>query len=115
MSTIPILKLPFHFSYLHYLAKVSVGLMNSYLQTAISLCKLTNTEPSFLLHPLDLIGGDLIPELNFFPSMDLSSSYKAELFDIVMEKMTANFNLINMSEHANEIIKKGNLPRKLAV
>ena len=115
VSTIPILKLPFHFSYLHYLAKVSVGLMNSYLQTAISLCKLTNTEPSFLLHPLDLIGGDLIPELNFFPSMDLSSSYKAELFDIVMEKMTANFNLINMSDHANEILKKGNLPRKLAV
>ena len=115
VSTIPILKLPFHFSYLHYLAKVSVGLMNSYLQTAISLCKLTNTEPSFLLHPLDLIGGDLIPELNFFPSMDLSSSYKAELFDIVMEKMTANFNLINMSDHANEILKKGNLSRKLAV
>ncbi len=112
VSTIPILRLPFHFSYLHYLAKISLGVMNSYLQTAITFCKLTNTEPSFLLHPLDLIGGDLIPELNFFPGMDLSSSYKAELFDIVMEKMTSNFNMVNMSEHAEIILQRKNLPVK---
>ena len=72
-------------------------------------------EPSFLLHPLDLIGGDLIPELNFFPGMDLSSSYKAELFDIVMEKMTSNFNLVCMSEHANQILERKNLPVKIAI
>jgi peptidoglycan-N-acetylglucosamine deacetylase len=112
VSTIPILRVPFHFSYLHYLAKVSVSVMNSYLQTAILLCKITNTEPSFLLHPLDLIGGDLIPELNFFPGMDLSSSYKFELFDIVMEKMTNNFNLVNMSEQANEILKRKDLVKR---
>ena len=87
--------------------------MNAYLQTAISFCKITNTEPSFLLHPLDLIGGDLIPELNFFPGMDLSSSYKQELFDIVMEKMTSNFNMLNMTRHAETILEKDNLPRKL--
>jgi len=113
VSTIPIIRLPFHFSYLHYLAKISVGVMNAYLQTAITFCKLTKTEPSFLLHPLDLIGGDLIPELNFFPGMDLSSGYKQELFEIVMERMTSNFNLVNMNEHANLILNKNNLPRKI--
>ena len=112
VSTIPILRVPFHFSYLHYLANVNIKLMSAYLKTAISLCKLTNTEPSFLLHPLDLIGGDLIPELKFFPGMELSSSYKTELFDIVMEKMTSNFNLINMSEHAIIIMKRQDLPMK---
>ncbi len=112
VSTIPIMKLPFHFSYLHYLAKISEKLMDTYIQTAVTLCKLTNTEPSFLLHPLDLIGGDLIPELNFFPGMDLSTSYKTELFAIVMEKMTNNFNMISMSEHAKEILMRDNLPRK---
>jgi len=112
VSTIPIFRVPFHFSYLHYLAKVSVSAMKSYLQTAISLCKLTNTEPSFLLHPLDLIGGDLIPELNFFPGMELSSAYKAELFDIVMEKMTSSFNLVNMSQQAQEILSGKDLVRK---
>lgn len=112
VSTIPIFKLPFHFSYLHYLAGTSVGLMKTYLQTAITMCNLTNTEPSFLLHPLDLIGGDLIPELSFFPGMNLSSSYKAELFDLVIEQFTANFNLINMSEHAKLLMKKSNLQIK---
>lgn len=115
VSTIPILRLPFHFSYLHYLANIHVSLMTAYLQTAISFCKLTNTEPSFLLHPLDLIGGDLIPELKFFPGMELSSSYKTELFDIVMEKMTTNFDIVNMSEHAEIILQRGNLPKKIAV
>lgn len=114
VSTIPILRVPFHFSYLHYLANVSVAAMKTYLQTAITFCKITNTEPSFLLHPLDLIGGDLIPELKFFPGMELSSSYKTELFDIVMEKMTSNFNLVNMSEHAEIILKRNNLPHKTA-
>jgi peptidoglycan-N-acetylglucosamine deacetylase len=113
VSTIPILRLPFHFSYLHYLANVNVSLMNAYLQTAISFCKLTKTEPSFLLHPLDLIGGDLIPELKFFPGMELSSNYKTELFEIVMEKMTNNFNIVNMSEHAKSILSMTNLPRKV--
>ncbi len=112
VSTIPVLKLPFHFSYLHYLAGVSVNLMIGYLQTAITMCKLTNTEPSFLLHPLDLIGGDLIPELSFFPGMDLSTSYKAELYDIVMEKLLANFNLLNMSKHAKIILERNKLPYK---
>ena len=113
VSTIPILRVPFHFSYLHYLANINVSVMKAYLQTAISFCKLTNTEPSFLLHPLDLIGGDLIPELKFFPGMELSSSYKTELFDIIMEKMTDNFNLVDMSQHAESIISSKKLPRKI--
>ena len=87
--------------------------MKQYLKTAVTMCKLTNTEPSFLLHPLDLIGGDLIPELKFFPGMELSSAYKTELFDIVMEMMTQNFNLMNMSDHADHIIKRGKLPQKV--
>jgi len=86
-----------------------ISLMKTYLQTAISLCKITNTEPSFLMHPLDLIGGDLIPELKFFPGMELSSSYKTEIFNLVMEKMNSNFNLINMSEHAEYILRNKNL------
>ncbi len=112
VSTIPLLKLPFHFSYLHYLAGVSVSAMNIYLQTAITMCKLTNTEPSFLLHPLDLIGGDLVPELDFFPGMELSTSYKTELYEIVMNKLKSNFNLLNMSDHAEIILAKKNLPKK---
>ena len=86
--------------------------MKSYLQTAVSLCKLTKTEPSFLLHPLDIIGGDLIPDLKFFPGMELSSSYKLDLFEMVIEKMKDNFKLLNMSDHARIIIERKNTPRR---
>lgn len=104
VSTIPIFKFPFHLSYLHYLARFSQKLMMLYLQFAIKMCKLTNIEPSFLLHPLDLIGGDKVPELAFFPGMDLSSEYKKEIFEIVITQLSANFNLVNMSTHADNII-----------
>lgn len=103
VSTIPFIKVPFHFSYLHYLAKISEDLMFSYLKFAIFMCKITKTNPSFLLHPLDLIGGDKIPELAYFPGMDLASTKKQELFEKVMRIFDNNFNLINMSEHAKLI------------
>ena len=44
--------------------------------------------------------------------MELSSQSKTELFDIVMEKMTGNFDLINMSQHAKFILSNQNLPQK---
>ena len=81
VTTMPILKLPFHFSYLLYLSRISPFLMDRYLDTAMLLCRVTRTEPSFLLHPLDLIGGDQVPALKFFPGMDVSSEQKVELFE----------------------------------
>ena len=42
-------------------------------------CRVTGTEPSFLLHPLDVIGGDQVPELDFFPGMDVPSERKTAL------------------------------------
>lgn len=106
VTTIPIIKTPFHLSYLLYLARFSMPLMKSYLQFAISMCKLTKTEPSILLHPLDLIGGDKIPELSFFPGMDLKSDVKKEIFYVAINKLSENFNLMNMSSHAQILNNK---------
>lgn len=66
VSVIPVLRVPFHLSYLLYLSGFSMALMKLYLNIAIGFCKMTGTEPSFLLHPLDLVGGDQIKELAFF-------------------------------------------------
>ncbi len=71
VTTIPVFKTPFHFSYLAFLARYSEQLMFTYLRVALGMCRLTGTEPSFLLHPLDLIGGDKAPQLAFFPGMDI--------------------------------------------
>ena len=61
MTTIPIVRAPFHVSYLLYLLAVSKGLALTYLRTALLLCRLTRTAPSVLLHPLDFLGKEDAP------------------------------------------------------
>ena len=109
VSTIPVIKLPFHLSYLLYLSGYSLNLMRLYLNSAIWFCKLTKTEPSFLLHPLDLIGGDQIPELAFFPGMNISSAQKICIFQEVIKTLSRHFQIINMSEYARRLSMRNNL------
>jgi hypothetical protein len=111
VTTIPIIKLPFHFSYLLYLSGYSMRLMHTYLQTAITFCRMTGTSPSYLLHPLDLIGGDLISELRFFPGMDIDSSRKLDVFTSVITTLQEHYRFVPMSEHSQAISKSPqNLP-----
>jgi len=100
VTTIPIFKIPFHLSYLLYLSGFSIGLMKFYLNFAIFMCKITKTRPSFLLHPLDLIGGDQVPELSFFPGMNISSTQKVKVFKIAINSLARHFDLKNMGTFA---------------
>jgi hypothetical protein len=109
VTTIPVVKTPFHLSYLLYLSRFSSLLMQLYLSIAIYMCKITGTSPSYLLHPLDLIGGDKIKELAFFPGMDLTSEQKVKVFNKVIGNLSQNFNFVNMSTHAEHLLKNGNL------
>ncbi|MFX0203350.1 MAG: polysaccharide deacetylase family protein, partial [Candidatus Hodarchaeota archaeon] len=107
VTTIPIVKLPFHLSYLLYLSRVSPQLMSLYLKTALNLCSVTRTEPSFLLHSLDFLGSDQVSQLAFFPGMDMSSEQKTELFFEVVGTISKHFNPVSMSTHARSILKRG--------
>lgn len=100
VSTIPIFKVPFHLSYLLYISSYSILLMQAYLNFALFLCKLTGTHPSFLLHPLDLIGGDQIPELSFFPGMNVKSEKKLLVFKKVINRLKKRFDIVPMSQFA---------------
>ena len=100
VTTMPFFKLPFHQSYLLYISNFSPALMKLYLNSAISMCKITGTAPSFLLHPLDLIGADHVPELSFFPGMNIKSVQKLKVFKIAMQILKKNFELVPMSEYA---------------
>ena len=99
VTTVPVLKFPFHLSYLIYLSNVSMYLMRIYLGFALFLCKLTRTPVSFLLHPLDLIGGDQIAELSFFPGMQTNSHRKVEVFKTVIQRLSKSYQLTNMTDH----------------
>lgn len=106
VTTIPVIKTPFHFSYLLYLSGFSMTLADTYLDLAIRLCKLTGTRPSYLLHPLDLIGGDEMPALRFFPGMDIPSERKIEVFRRVIGRLSRSFRLVNMSEHVGQLSRE---------
>ena len=105
VTTMPVLKLPFHLSYLIYIGNISMPLMKLYLNTAIRLCKITKTPVSFLLHPLDLIGGDQITQLAFFPGMNVSSEKKVTIFKDVIGLLARHYEIVNMSAYWSFINK----------
>ena len=109
VTTMPFFKLPFHQSYLLYISGYSKWLMKMYLRFSIFMCRITKTPPSYLLHPLDLIGGDDVPQLSFFPGMDIKSEKKLEVFETAVTMLKKHFELLPMSEfskHFNQVQKE---------
>lgn len=92
----PLFKTPFHLSYLIYLNNISPVLMKLYLGLALFLCRITRTPVSFLLHPLDIIGGDQITQLAFFPGMTVSSDEKVKVFKYVISRLMRYFKIISL-------------------
>ena len=103
VTTMPLIRAPFHLSYLLYLAQYSEGLALAYLRVALLLCRLTGTEPSILLHPLDFMGADLAPQLAFFPAMRLPSARKVAFFRRAIGVLRRSYELVPMGEHARAI------------
>jgi hypothetical protein len=83
--------------------------MSFYLNAAIMLCRMTGTRPSFLLHPLDFLDRSLVPELSFFPGMDMDKERKIDIFIRVLEGIASHFELANMSSFAKDVIKEKSL------
>ena len=100
VTTVPLLRTPFHLSYLLYLSQISENLMMTYLRFALQLCRTTSTSPSILLHPLDLLSGEDAPELRFFPGMDVPAQRKRELFTRVLAEIARRFEVVTMAEHS---------------
>jgi peptidoglycan/xylan/chitin deacetylase (PgdA/CDA1 family) len=103
VTTIPLVRAPFHFSYLLFLAKYNETLATMYFRFALAMCKLTRTSPSLLLHPLDFLGGDEIEELSFFPGMDLDGEYKRQFCSKMLGIYAKNFRVLPMGQRAAEI------------
>jgi hypothetical protein len=76
VTTMPIFRLPIHFSYLLYISTFSPQLAQIYFKAALRLCRFAGVEPSLLLHPLDFLGNDDVSSLGFFPAMNCSKSEK---------------------------------------
>ena len=100
VTTLPGLKVPMHLSYLIYLAKFSRVAARAYLRFALAVCRLTDTSPSILLHPLDFMGREDCPALAFFPGMDLARDRKLEIMGELFDILVARHEIVTMGEHA---------------
>jgi hypothetical protein len=103
VTTMPILRLPVHLSYLLYLSTFSRILAVRYFRSALALCRLTGVSPSILLHPLDFLGEDDNIGLSFFPGMKLRSGQKLRLVSEVLRVCSDEFQVVNLKEHARRI------------
>ena len=77
--------------------------MKMYLHFSIFMCKITKTSPSYLLHPLDLIGKDHVPSLSFFPGMNIKSERKLKIFETAIKILKDNFELLPMQKYAETL------------
>jgi peptidoglycan-N-acetylglucosamine deacetylase len=114
VTTVPGIKTPFHMSYLLYLSRYSRALMRGYLRAALALCRGAGIGPSFLLHPLDVLGAQEVPELAFFPGMDMAGDVKRRLVREVLDTLASEFTVGPMSAHAAAIRSRAHLAVRTA-
>jgi hypothetical protein len=103
VTTMPIFRIPIHLSYVIYLARLSRRLALLYFWVGLSLCRLTRTAPSILLHPLDYLGRDDDGDLRFFPGMDLDAHYKMDIVDRALRMLARHYRLVPVGEHVRSM------------
>jgi len=102
VTTIPVIKTPFHLSYLMYLSSLSPALAKAYLSLAYKTCNQMGTAPNFLLHPPDFMDMAQIPDMFFFPGVKFPQEKKKEMFFHVIDTFSQTYQLCNMSSRAIE-------------
>jgi hypothetical protein len=112
VTTMPILRLPFHFSYLLYIGTFSASLAKLYFRSALRLCRAARVEPSLLLHPLDFVGGDAISELAFFPAMKSTTEQKGALLTSLFNILGRQSQVLPMGRHADILLQRSNMNRR---
>ena len=100
VSTLPILRMPFHVSYILYIAGYSRKLATTYFKAALVMCRLAGVQPSLLLHPLDFLGSDEVPDLTFFPGMKFPRNPKLQLVSQLIRWYSERFNVMTLIQHA---------------
>ena len=103
VTTFPIVKTPIHLSYLIYLYRIHPVIMMFYLRMAVFFLRLFRIPVSFLLHPLDFIGGDKVESLAFFPGMDMATDVKLSIVKKVISYLERKFEILDMDDFYKKV------------
>ena len=98
VTTMPLLRLPVHMSYLLFLAQYSEGLAKMYWNTTLTLCRIRGVMPSMLLHPTDFLDINDVPEMSFFPGIRIPAERKMGLVRHVIESLQRHYHTVTMAE-----------------
>lgn len=110
VTTVPLLKMPMHMSYLFGLKQFSCRLALAYCDFALHLCRLTQVEPSLVFHPTDFLGAEDGQGLAFIPGMGLPRSVKLRFVGEVLDRLQAAFSVVTLREHAAIAARRPALP-----
>jgi peptidoglycan/xylan/chitin deacetylase (PgdA/CDA1 family) len=100
VTTLPVLKVPIHVSYLLMLSAYSPSIARRYFDAALRFCRAAGVGPSLLLHPLDFLSGDDVKSLAFFPGMRIPAEEKVARVDSYLDLLSRHFAVVPVGEHA---------------
>lgn len=110
VTTFPVVRTPIHFTYLLYLSGFSRRIALQYFRSALRFCRLTGASPSLLLHPLDFLGKDDVPELAFFPGMNASGAAKSAFVAEILELYSRRFAVSALEQYTVTVQASSALP-----
>ncbi len=111
VTTMPGLRVPIHISYLLMLSVYSAPLADWYFAMALRACRRARVEPSILMHPLDVLSGDEVPELRFFPGMQIPTTTKLARVEGYLDRLVDGFEVVTVGEHAARAARR-DLPER---
>lgn len=100
VTTMPLLRLPMHLSYLLFIAKYSDAMARLYWNIGTWLCRMNGVAPSLLLHPTDFLDLSDVPEMKAFPAMGIPSARKIALVDYTIESLKKHWAPGTIADHA---------------
>lgn len=107
VTTMPLLRLPIHGSYLLMLHQMAPRLARAYFGTALRLCLLRGVQPSLLLHPTDVLDRTEAPGMDFFPGMAVPGREKVALLGHVLGALRDRFDVVGTGEHVARLRRAG--------
>ncbi len=113
VTVFPLARAPMHASYVIYLSGYSTPVAKAYVKASIAACRMTGTEPSLLLHPLDLLDAKDAPGLGFFPGMSMDYGRKRAMLDFILNELAGHYRLVGMHEHAKAIAARAGQERPI--
>ncbi len=93
VTVMPLLRLPVHWTYLHFIADRSVRLAESYLAAHLSLLRSRGPAPMLLLHATDFLGADDPVAPRFVPGMRRSAAAKLDFLTTTLARYQQHFTL----------------------